>query len=1055
MEHIEIIFSNKDHMIRNISIIMVLLPPPVSLNLLCAVTNLSPVEVLQTVEFLIQLGYLIPDKKKGAGHYCLSDFKTIRSKLFQLPESVLMNAAKNAVTGVCNHLPDNNRRWLNLAHIYQISGLPLVHHKEVVKAGHYCLELNLPMDAALYYRIALESMAKSTLDHKSQKDFIDAAIGLCICKDNSLSPDIQRKFLTLALDFSERHKDPVSSVKIRILIAKTYTKTKKNDEATKHLEIVWQMLSEYDFPEDIQLQVILTNSELLFWQGYITKAIDRYESVIGSQEKLPSDAETLKSCIRLAVTYGVAGEPARGIGLIRAVRKKAKELEALSLDRFAALAHVMILSDAGRINEGEPLLKEFFKTPEEVLDRYLLWPGNGKKSFFEYSRGRYEDAFIYLDRAWKYSKAIKTPHHRGPDNLSIMLGLEQMGMVHPEWQFDSEINRLLEWPDIYMKGVAYRFRALKAFKGEGDISQIKADLRKSIKLLTKSGAKIELSHACVLLARVLIREKNTTETKKLLKSAWEVFSKVNPDLFPKDLKPYLDQTSKNALWVESLLKVSEALNASKTKEELLGKIIRQAMMITGAERGAIFLRQDHQLVMVANRNIQSADISLKMFSAQIKLIEDVFDTGTPITRTPENCTFEKNGLDSAMGWTGCFPIRLKSSVMGVIFIDQPTTRLQLSEEEAGLLRIICNQAAVALENIEVYEEIIDQKSELEAETYFYRQSFESNPFKNLLIGHSKPFRKMLNRMSRVAETDTTVMITGETGVGKDMVAQAIHQHSKRSSEPFIAVNVLSLSPELVASELFGHEKGAFTGAAQTRKGRFELASRGTLFLDDIDAFPLDIQVKLLRVLETKAFERVGGTRTIKTRFRLLAASNRELEYLVEQGLFRSDFYYRLNVFPIKVPALRDRVEDIPLLVEHFMNMFAKKSGQQFNKISKRDLEHLMDYRWPGNIRELRHVIERAILLSKNRDLVIPPLDSFSPKSFSCEEKILSYTEMEISHIRKALARCHGKVSGKGSAAELLELKPATLYSKMKRLGIEKEVYQFKIKKNKGVKLDMA
>ena len=352
--------------------------------------------------------------------------------------------------------------------------------------------------------------------------------------------------------------------------------------------------------------------------------------------------------------------------------------------------------------------------------------------------------------------------------------------------------------------------------------------------------------------------------------------------------------------------------------------------------------------------------------------------------------------------------------------------------------IICNQAAVALENMEVYEEIIDQKSELEAETRFYRKSIDANPFEGLLIGHSHSFREMLSLMSRVANTDTTVMITGETGVGKELVARAIHQHSARSAEPFIAVNVLSLSPELIANELFGHEKGAFTGATHALKGRFELASRGTLFLDDIDAFPLDIQVKLLRVLETKAFERVGGTRTIKTRFRLLAASNRNMEELVEKGLFRSDFYYRLNVFPIRIPALRERIDDIPELATHFLKLFNKKLGKDIRTIPAKSMEMLMTYHWPGNVRELRHVIERAVLLSKKGHLAIPSLESQPGRPSDSEETILPLKEVEARHILSALSRCQCKVSGKGGAAELLQIKPTTLFSKMKRLGISKD-----------------
>jgi transcriptional regulator with GAF, ATPase, and Fis domain len=374
-------------------------------------------------------------------------------------------------------------------------------------------------------------------------------------------------------------------------------------------------------------------------------------------------------------------------------------------------------------------------------------------------------------------------------------------------------------------------------------------------------------------------------------------------------------------------------------------------------------------------------------------------------------------------------------------MDRGSTRLQLPEDEICLMRIISNQAAVALENMDAYEEIIDLKTDLEAETHFYRENYEAGAVHTQMIGRSEPFKKMLGLIDQVAKSDTTVMITGETGVGKDLVAQAIHQNSERASGPFIAVNVVSLSPELIASELFGHEKGAFTGASQTRKGRFELASEGTLFLDDIDAFSLDIQAKMLRVLETREFERVGGTRTLKTRFRLIAASNRNLEDLVEQGLFRSDFYFRLNVFPIKIPPLRERAGDISGLARYFMKIFAKKFGKEFDRISKRDLQALISYRWPGNIRELRHVIERAVLVGRNGKLEIPPLNTAENTGKNKDEKILTLKEMETRHILKALSACGGKVSGADGAAALLAVRPTTLYSKMKRLNIQREDYR--------------
>ena len=1036
-------FSPTDEGQRDLGLLLSLLPPPISLDILCAISGLPPVRVLQLVETLVGSGYLSRYMEKGAGYYHLTDLDKANDFLHRVPEARLQAVAAKAINGVCEQAPDSAKRWLALAYIYQVSGLPVRHFEDLIKAGHYCLDLNLTVDAAIYYRMALENMDPGTLDRADHEDFIDAAIGLCTCRDSALSPGVQRQFLQRALEFTTDDSDPVRRVKLRVLTARTFLKTVRSDEAAKHLDVAGQMLDKYPFSNEIRLQVALTHSELFFWRGHITKAIKRYESVIGNHEDLPADVETLKSFIRLGWAYGVAGETARGVGLIRSVRRKARELGARDLEHYATLILVIVLSDAGRIEEGERFLEEVFNVPETLLDHYTLWPGNGKKAFFAYCRGDFEQAFVHQKRAYENSRALGTPHHRGADNLEVMLALEAKGMVHPEWNFEADIKRLLGWPDIYMQGVAYRFRAQKAFGESGTTEAAVADLKHSLALLTRAGAKIELAHAQILLARIRIHEKKIAAAEKLLKSAWDVFSKVNPALFPKDLKPYLDRASKNALWVESLLSVGNALGSIRTRDELLSQIIKQAMRIAGAERGAIFLRQDRRLEMVASRNIEMYEISANGFAEQMKLVNAVFESGTEIVKKAGVCRQTHAVQLSAMGWTGCFPIRLKARTMGVIFMDCELARLQLPEDEISLLHIISNQAAVALENMDAYEEIVDLNSSLEAETQFYRDAFDPGPPETQMIGRTVPFKKMLELIRQVACSDTTVMITGETGVGKDLVAQTIHQSSNRSDGPFIAVNVVSLSPELIASELFGHEKGAFTGASQLRKGRFELAGDGTLFLDDIDAFSLDIQAKMLRVLETRAFERVGGTKTLKTRFRLVAASNRNIEDLVAQGLFRSDFYYRLNVFPIRIPPLRERAEDIPALARYFMRMFGKKFGKHFDTIAKKDLQMLIDYHWPGNIRELRHVIERAVLLSRNSRLVIPPLDRCPSVACADDNAILSLKEMETRHIVRALSRCRGKVSGPGGAAALLEVKPTTLYSKMKRLGIEREAYRVK------------
>jgi len=282
------------------------------------------------------------------------------------------------------------------------------------------------------------------------------------------------------------------------------------------------------------------------------------------------------------------------------------------------------------------------------------------------------------------------------------------------------------------------------------------------------------------------------------------------------------------------------------------------------------------------------------------------------------------------------------------------------------------------------------------------------------------------------------LITGETGVGKELVARAIHRLSARKEGPFIPVNTASFVQDLIPSELFGHERGAFTGAVKRHLGRFELADGGTLFLDDIENLSIDIQSRILRVLQEKEFERVGGTKTITSDFRLIAATNQNLDALVKSGHFRSDLYYRLNVFPIHTPPLRERRDDIPLLAFHFLEAFKSKASKKIRGISHSEMNQLIEYDWPGNVRELKNIIERAVILSEDESLKLPNLKGFMPNDLGGEE-FISLEEMEKSYIMKVLGACNWRVSGTRGAAKILNLKPTTLYSKIRRFGITRKV----------------
>lgn len=283
------------------------------------------------------------------------------------------------------------------------------------------------------------------------------------------------------------------------------------------------------------------------------------------------------------------------------------------------------------------------------------------------------------------------------------------------------------------------------------------------------------------------------------------------------------------------------------------------------------------------------------------------------------------------------------------------------------------------------------------------------------------------------------MILGESGTGKERVAHSIHDLSAHKSNPIVVVNCAALPHSLIESELFGHEKGTFTGANALRIGKFEQANDGTIFLDEIGELPLDSQVKLLRVLQEKEIQRLGGNKTIKINVRIVAATNRSLEKEVAEGRFRLDLYYRLNVFPIQLPTLKERKEDIEALANHFLKKYAASSRKNVSSISPSALDQLLQYDWPGNIRELEHLIERNVLLAKTTEIEKFDLPSQNPiYQENNTGKMKSMEEMEKEHIMNALQICNGKVSGTGGAAELLKMQPQTLYSKMKKLGIKQE-----------------
>jgi formate hydrogenlyase transcriptional activator len=393
--------------------------------------------------------------------------------------------------------------------------------------------------------------------------------------------------------------------------------------------------------------------------------------------------------------------------------------------------------------------------------------------------------------------------------------------------------------------------------------------------------------------------------------------------------------------------------------------------------------------------------------------------------------FRAEGLES-----GCVvPLITANQILGTLSLAslRPSA---FTQEDVDLLMRVATQVAIAIENALAYREIAELKNKLADEKLYLEEEIRTEYTFEEIVGESPALKRVLSQVETVAATDSSVLILGETGTGKEVIARAIHDLSLRRERTFVKVNCAAILTGLLESELFGHERGAFTGAIAQKVGRFELAHRGTLFLDEVGDIPLELQPKLLRVLQEKEFERLGGTHTLHVDVRVVAATNRDLTQMVEERLFRSDLYYRLNVFPIVVPPLRERAEDIPRLVRYFAQKHARGMDRHIETIPAEEMEALTRYHWPGNVRELENLIERAVILSRGPTLHVPlPEDRLSGNAPSLSLLTLAAAERE--HILRALTETDWVIAGPRGAAARLGMKRTTLQSRMAKLGISR------------------
>ncbi len=816
--------------------------------------------------------------------------------------------------------------------------------------------------------------------------------------------------------------------------------------ALKHFEQAWSVARDLE-DEKLLRSTATFRTFFLFWQGRFQEAVDDYEKSLPDVEKFPRHRFPLLATMTIGTCYGKIGQVTQGIGMIDGVRRHCLERGDRGLAAHSGICIGAILLDNGHVDDACRHLIPAVAQVQSPQPDWTMIQGELVLAFAYYLQGKTAQCTTHLRHYHEHARQVQVSVRTWPYLMELCWAIETGRLkAVPGLGIRDEIRQMIKGQNIFLKGVAYRFKALlqeKEHKPPGTRIQT---LKRAIGLLETSGHAIELAKARLALARLYLLQARRDLAMQTAQPAFKTLCAINPNLIPDDLKPFIGQSQSTDPLFREIVQFNTRLAGLQQSKEMILHILLAANRMVGAERGAVFLCEavhgKPRFHLRASKNLSEAQIAHESFQTSIGMMTQVVAEGQGRIQATLASSHEHQSDDQSEANIRsriCIPIMDHQRVSGVLYHDNRLLDSAFSDAQLETLSYFAAQMALALEHDRIQEENRRLNKRLRDLTAHYERQHLSerpNPV-DMVIGKSRAIRKVLAQIEEVASTSATVLILGETGVGKGVVASAIQRHSLRSKQPFISLNCNALSETLITSELFGHEKGAFTGAEQQHVGRFEKADGGTLFLDEIGDLPLDVQVRLLRVLETKEFERVGGNRTLISDFRLIAATNTDLAQAMNEKRFRKDLFYRIHVFAIYVPPLRERSEDIPLLIDHFLKIQAAETGKIPRPVTEAQMQMLIRYNWPGNVRELKNVAERYAISGASSHISIVDLLGTSLPKAADNHQAATLAENERRHIVWALEQTGGKIHGPGGAAELLHVHPNTLSFRMKKLGVKK------------------
>ncbi len=978
--------------------------------------------------------------EKETGYYCFTSTKS-RKKWQNHLSTVERTALHRHIADILMRDGGDDGRVVHLAadHLLHISN-DTRRCNYLVKAGDLHRRAFRNEEALQCYRKALDD-----LEHLSGEEedllFSDTAIKYSKISTGRHGTEKVLATLNYAVKRAERRDNRHHRALLKMHMAKNEWLRSRYSSALKHFAEGWSLAKEIEDPGTLRSAKVFSTF-FHFWQGRFAEAIRIYELSMPEIEKYPQRGFPLLARITVGYCYCQTGQVTQGLGMLDAIRSQCEENGNRYMGAYALGNIGNTLLEIGRIDDAMPFLESASQQAREVHNDWVWISVKIALAYAYFWKGRVQRALDCLEEFLRESRKVQTTVYLYPHLMELCLAMREGKLPQTDGpDLEKEIRDTTKGQNIFMKGVAYRCRSVMELMEGRSREKIVRTLRASLRWLEESGSRMELLKSRLTLARVELAFGNEQKARELVLLATGSLSEPIDDLMPDDLKGLVTERSVGENLLKEILSLGQQVVTIREYKDLIQHIITTVNGITGAERGAIFLIDDANgdppnLTLRASKNLTSEVIEHPAFASSMKMIKEVARTGLGRVLGRSSSEKPEDLSREAVRSRICVPMILRDKPVGVLYHDNRLLSSAFKESDLELLSYFAALAAIALDNAGAYEEIKRLNAKLSQENLYYREEHLQKLHFEDIVGESSAIKRVLSQVDQVCGTDATVLIIGETGVGKELVARAVHRHSPRRDKPFIRVHCSALPETLIAGELFGHEKGAFTGAVQRRIGRFELADGGTLFLDEIGDISLDIQVKLLRVLQTKEFERVGGSETLRSDFRLVVATNRDLEQAVKSEKFRADLYYRLAVFPVHVPALRDRKDDIPLLAYYFLDIYSKKMGKKFSKIPASQMDKMLSYHWPGNVRELENVIERGIILSSGPLFRVPQLGQEHHETRT-ENGGVTLRDNERRHILWALDKTGWKVRGKNGAAEILGVPPSTLAFRMKKLGIRR------------------